>query len=142
MMLTGYSEEEIEKILKHFTREYECHFWGEKHIVKPCLIEHIHGDGLQLVYLTPLDTRPNYYLLRIDSSIDISDDESLNEEDFEYYGSVCELLLQMVEEEHINIEHYDETGEGLYINEDGDTFEFEFPMLSCSSGVSWGLEIS
>lgn len=137
MDLKGLNNTQIQKVLDYHTEEYTAKLWGQPHDIKPCLIEKIHGDGLQLVALTPIDTRPNYYVLRIDSSIDLDDDDTLNKEDREYYGSIMELLLQMVEEDHINIDSYEENNEGKYFDSFDETiepFEYEFPMLSWGGG--------
>ena len=140
MYLTGLNEEQILKVLDYHTEEYVAKLWGQPQKIKPCLIEQTHGDGMQLVHLTPIDTRPNYYVLRIDSSINIDVDESLNKEDYNNYGSISELLIQLVEGEHININDYEENQEGRYFDPYDvsiEPFEYEFPMLSWGGG-SWG----
>jgi hypothetical protein len=75
------------------------HFWGEDYEVTPVLIDHVHGDGLQLIYVEPLNTRPNYYLARIDSSVieseddvmDLIDEELLDEIEAQFGVHVSEL---------------------------------------------------
>lgn len=144
MILKGYTEEEIETIMKYYGREREVEMWGQKCIIKPCIIENVQGDGLQAVYLTPINTRPNYYVLRIDSSIDIENEELFFEGTDEEIEP-CEMLLQMIEEEVININDYkEEYIDGKYIythwsnEEDVMTEEeMEFPVLHWSGG-SWG----
>lgn len=42
--------------------------WGQTYMVTPKLVAEIFGDGTQLLGLQPLNTRPNYYVVRIDSS--------------------------------------------------------------------------
>lgn len=141
MILKGYTEEEIETIMKYYGRERETKMWGQKHTIKPEIIENIQGDGMQAVYLTPLDTRPNYYVLRIDSSIDIDSEELVvcGGEEID----LCEMLLRMIEEEHDNIDDYKEVdinGETMYQyqNEEPKTWdEVYFPVLHWSGG-SWG----
>ena len=32
--------------------------WGKKHRISPMLIDRIWGDGKQVIWLTPLNTRP------------------------------------------------------------------------------------
>lgn len=63
-------------------------FWGEDHEIEPVICSDIQGDGLQLVYVQSMDQRPNYWLLRIDSKINVEDD------DFD-----VETLLEPLEEE-------------------------------------------
>lgn len=137
MILKKYTEKEIDKIMTYFARKRETTFWGQEYTIEPEIIENIHGDGLQCVYLTPIDTRPNYYVLRIDSSIDIEDD-FVNEID------ICEMMLQMIEEEHDNIDDYEEIHTGnetsyRYEDEKPKTWdEVYFPTLHWSGG-SWGV---
>ena len=140
MMKKTIDGKTLEQWVEEQSKAYETTFWGEKCMCTPELIEEKHGDGLQLVYLKPIDTRPNFYLLLIDSKINVSDDDSLSDDDKEEYGDISELLLRLVETEHTNIDHYSENSDGLYYDEYDDSvepFEFEWPMLSWCGG-SWG----
>ncbi len=143
MQLKGYTEEEIAKIMAYYARERETELWGDKMMMKPEIISETQGDALQAVYLCPLDTRPNYYVLRIDSSIDIENVEYVNEGTKDEIN-ISEMLLQMVESEHDSIESYEEievNGETMYqYNEDEEPktwAEVDFPTLHWSGG-SWG----
>ena len=131
----------LAEFLERETKPQNVRFWGSDYTVTPALVTEVHGDGLQIVYLEPLFTRPNYYILRIDSSIALDDDESLSEADKQNYGAVYELLLQMIEEEYDSLDRYDEGEDGLYFdpyNDEVEPFEYEFPMLNWGGG-SWGL---
>lgn len=90
-------------------------FWGKVHEITPVQIDKKFGDGKQCVYLAPINTRPNYYVIYIDSSIDISDglimDNYLNDGVF---GQI---------EENYGV------GSG-----DGDPF----PALDLDCGFAWG----
>lgn len=124
-------EETKPKVINLWGADYDCTF---------PLVDEIHGDGLQLVYLQPIDARPDYYLLKIDSSIDVHDDDSLSLEDKEHYGRIEELLVQMVENKFDNIDRYTENEDGLYYEEHDEVykpFEYKFPMLMWGGG-SWG----
>ena len=70
------------------TRKRTVSFWGEDYDIEPVICSKVQGDGLQLVYVQSLDQRPNYWLLRIDSKINVEDD------DFD-----VETLLEPLEEE-------------------------------------------
>jgi hypothetical protein len=67
-------------------------FWGRRYRITPRLIDKIFGDGKQTIYLTPLNTRPNYYIVQIDSKTDMDDDswldflEEIQEEIEEEFG--------------------------------------------------------
>lgn len=69
-------------------------FWGRNYIITPRLVEWVHGDGLQVIYFQPLNTRPNYYVARIDSkvSLDNSDEPCFADE-------VLEDLYTAIEEQ-------------------------------------------
>jgi hypothetical protein len=54
-------------------------FWGRRHRITPRLVDKIFGDGKQIIYLTPLNTRPNYYIACIDSRVDMDADSFLND---------------------------------------------------------------
>lgn len=130
-------EDQINAFLKHRCRHRNVRFWGQEYRIKPYLISSIDGDGLQIVYVEPITTRPNYYVLRIDSSHDISSDE------FDYDN----LLLTMIEEECDNAANYHhEWRRGKYVGKrfdwhKGDVPEWqetEFPMLNWDGGM-WGV---
>lgn len=130
----------IEELINSEIETRETMFWGQKTIVTPALVDEVHGDGLQIVYLSSIDTRPNYYILKIDSSIILDNNESLSDEDQSEYGTVWEMLLRMIEDQYDNIDRYEENKEGLYVDCNGDVepFEYCFPMLNWGGG-SWGL---
>jgi hypothetical protein len=139
-------ENDILKFIEYETREREVSFWGSVHTIKPQLIKEIEGDGLQVVWLQSINHRPNYYVLRIDSSHDVDSD------DFDE-----EILLQMVELEFLNVDDFEEieiNGKEIYVHvnyldfdgclnvpvEDALIKEEEdlcFPVFSWGGG-SWG----
>lgn len=43
-------------------------FWGKKCLSRPVFIESCLGDGGKLLAITPLNDRPNYYVIRVDST--------------------------------------------------------------------------
>lgn len=55
------------KTIAHLETPYWVHFWGRRHKCKPVFIHAIFGDGGQLLAVQPLNTRPQYYLVRVDS---------------------------------------------------------------------------
>ena len=96
-----------DELLEYLTRERTKTMWGQKTTSYDCLIEAIHGDGKQLAYLQTMDSRPFYYIIRVDSSLDF--DKDYNEilpEDSECYFD--EMLMRMIKDEHDNIDRYEE----------------------------------
>lgn len=43
-------------------------FWGQRRRITPRLCDKVFGDGKSLAYWATLDHRPNYYVVRVDSS--------------------------------------------------------------------------
>lgn len=131
----------IEEFIKKETATRETSHWGQPCTITPALVDEKHGDGLQVVWLSSIDTRPFYYVLQIDSSIELDNDDSLNEDDKKNYGTVWEMMLQMIEEQYDNIDRYQENSDGKYFDpydKDVEPFEYDTPMLSWGGG-SWGL---
>jgi hypothetical protein len=52
--------------------EREVSFWGKTYRITPRVIEEVLGDGGQLIWLQPLNTRPNFYVLQVDSTWTLS----------------------------------------------------------------------
>jgi len=52
----------------HVEKRYRTEFWGGKYLVSPRLIERTWGDGKALLGVQPLNTRPQYYVVRVDSA--------------------------------------------------------------------------
>lgn len=46
--------------------------WGQRHVVIPCLVPFTWGDGRKWMWLEPLNTRPRYYVIRVDSRVNTS----------------------------------------------------------------------
>ncbi len=47
---------------------YKTRMWGSDYTCDPRFVEEALGDGNVLLGLQPLNTRPNYYLIRVDST--------------------------------------------------------------------------
>lgn len=78
-------------------RPERCRFWGQPYTITPRLIGRIFGDGKHLICITPLATRPNYFVVRVDSGPAFDIHDILNsaidaaEEEFGYFGDEDEL---------------------------------------------------
>ncbi|MHD0644454.1 hypothetical protein ACYPKM_02305 [Pseudomonas aeruginosa] len=115
--------------MKHSTlrREIEkphpTKFWGQDCICDPRLVSTIFGDGRQLFRYAPIDTRPNYYIIRVGSDW-TEDSYRVHEED----------ILQAIEHDFSNADNgqYDqETGATL---PDGEWERLEWPALHDGGG--------
>ena len=132
-----------DKIIEYLTIQQTKKFWGECLTGSDCLIEEVHGDGKQLVYLETMDSRPFHYIIRVDSSLDLTkEDHEILPENYDcHFG---EMLIKMIVEEHDDIDRYQEIESGIYTSEqdkkDGiKPFKYKFPMFSLGGGYSYGL---
>ena len=128
----GYCQQEkegeavIEDLIKAEMTPKTVTLWGQPHHNHtPVLINQVHGDGKCLIYIVPLATLPNYYILRVDSTVRkmIEDDED------EIRDLVDQELLNMIE---------DEVGPHEWEDDDGNEHLDPWPALDESCGHGWG----
>jgi hypothetical protein len=63
----------LDKLLKRQRTEH----WGSSYRFKPALLDKVYGDGKQLLQVFPINERPRYWVVRVDSKcIDRIDDDS------------------------------------------------------------------
>jgi hypothetical protein len=131
----------MKQLIAHETRRRKTSWWGQPCYIKPVIHPTIFGDGLQLAYLGTIDQRPNYWLIRVDSQLD------LNADGFDYDGH----LLQPLEDHFGRVPESGEVSyaefkkyrkEDHYAFVDYDNYkdflsEFRYPRLSWSGG-HWG----
>lgn len=95
--------------------------WGQRRWVVPRLVPFLWGDGKQWVWLEPINRRPRYYVLRIDSRMSLSNWEQVRPP----FGPVClDSVLSAIAE----------TWGEQY--EDGP--RETWPALNWANGGSWG----
>lgn len=119
----------MRKALAQELKRHKTRFWGRNYIITPRLVDWIHGDGLQVIYFMPLNTRPNYYVVRIDSKVSLN-----NSDEPSFAGEVLDELYNQIEEQFGP--SYVE-----WANENGRTYHkhYGWPALSEDSGSCWGL---
>ena len=101
--------------------------WGREYTVTPELIEEELGDGKALLWVEPMNSRPDYYILKVDSSWF----ENGEPRDGAIEDNESEIF-RVIEDQCLDA---DETYEGL--NDDSDE-PLPWPALSTSSGWTWG----
>jgi hypothetical protein len=110
-------------------KRHRTRFWGRNYVITPRLVDWIHGDGLQLIYFMPLNTRPNYYVARIDSKISL---DNCDEPSFvdEVLDDLCDKIEDQFGRSYEEWEH-----------DNGRTYTRHnyWPALSEDSGSCWGL---
>jgi hypothetical protein len=115
--------------LREELRRHKTRFWGRNYVITPRLVEWIHGDGLQVIYFMPLNTRPNYYVARIDSRVSLN-----NSDEPSFADAVLEELYEQIEyqfgQAHEEWQH-----------ENGRTYKRRnsWPALDEECGSCWGL---
>ncbi len=109
------------KTIAWLERRQAAYHWGQKRFIKPVFIRKALGDGNLLLAVTPLNTRPNYYLIRIDANWLKKDD--------------TETIYDHLDEIEDAIE--DEVGCRDYEDDEGNERLAEWPALNTNAGISW-----
>jgi hypothetical protein len=98
------------KMLADLTKERSVRFWGRDYRIKPYLVAKHLGDGQQLIWLSPLMTRPNYYIVRIDRGWDF---------DAHDWPDRLEEIYELIEEECGNSDWEGYENQGFPVLRDG-----------------------
>ena len=115
---------------------YETTWWGSDCTCDPRFVTEALGNGDMLVGIQPLNTRPNYYVIRVDSSWHLQGCR-------ECEGDCPDELVEHIDEITDSIEdEYGEVGQIREFNEhellNGETPDSDdWPALSEDSGVAW-----
>lgn len=104
--------------------------WGEDSMFVPYVSDTIFGDGRALLLLQPLNTRPCYYIVRIDSSWVVSGDRWHPDKAPELWDYIDEIETEL-EYEFGNACQRDEE------DEEDDTYPLDWPAFNGDSGCSW-----
>lgn len=127
-------DKETRRLRNLIERSERCQFWGQPHTITPRLIARAFGVGDRLVCITPMATRPNYFIVRIDSAVkDVRDPFPVRTSDPDggYATSLLDDIMSAAEEE------YGYFGDEEYRGKDGDESR-GFPVTDWSIGVAWG----
>lgn len=95
--------------------------WGKEHVVTPRLVTQTFGDGRAAIWISPINTRPNYYVVRVDSTLS----EDMDSDKFR--DMIDEVVEEIIDQFGWHEDHDD----------DECTEDCEFPRLH-DGGVSWG----
>lgn len=105
------------------------YWWGRDHLCSPKVVERIFGDGQKLAFFAPTGTRPNYYVLQMDSAW--TPDRMRDPVGEGWMGSreFLDEVYDAVQDEF-----------GFYFDDDEEDGEPEYgwPMLDLNYGCSWG----
>lgn len=131
----------VPPIPRRFTRPRKVHFWGNEHNITPTVAKEYCGDGRQLLWFQPLNTRPDYYLIRIDSSWTVdSSDEWYKRLDEDILEALIDEFSEKEREREYLAEDLRERGiepDGWNTDLAGNEKRLGFPVLSLDSGYGW-----
>ena len=92
--------------------------WGIEKTLTPRLVDAVLGDGQQLIYFTPIMTRPNFFVVRIGSDYTLSNWEYGEVETDEWVERVWDEIADQFTEP--------------------DSDGYSWPAVDPSDGCSWG----
>ncbi len=102
--------------------------WGREHYNHvPTLIDSTHGDGQCLIYIVPLATRPDYYIVRVDSSVR----QMIENDNDEIINLIETTLCRMIRSECGSYDDHEDYEE--------ENIMLPFPALNYSCGYGWGI---
>ena len=115
----------IEDLRKAIEVEQQVHHWGDDETITPRFVEESLGDGKRLLAFIPLNTRPNYYVIRMDSAVDLNDDAFYDDYLDDIYAAISSEYGEKVcgDEECGNDCHKCDRG---------------WPILNGNCGSCWG----
>ena len=102
---------------------YKTHFWGQECLCEPVFIDAVLGDGMTLISFTPLNTRPNYYLIRIDSHW-LNPPEDSDEDIYDHLDDIYDAIA-------------DQVGPANFEGDDGKEEHDDWPALDDENGSCW-----
>lgn len=130
-------------IPRRFTCQQKAYHWGYYYDVTPAVAKGHLGDGRQLLMVQSLNTRPNYYLIRIDSSWSVDNsDEWRDRMDSEVYEMLIDEFSEKEREREFLAEDLiaagiEPTAENTDL--DGNEDRLGFPVLNLDCGHAWEL---
>jgi hypothetical protein len=80
-------------------RRQAATLWGQKHFITPRLLDHIFGDGRKLIWVSGINTRPAYWVVRADSSYCLDNHWSHDDCGLKHPCDWLEDIYQAIEEE-------------------------------------------
>ena len=108
----------------------KVHFWGGQQTITPVFIRAKLGNGKLLLRVTPLSTRPNYYLIRVSSRWR----HRMDRDDWHDY---LDVIYETIEDQ-CGRSDVDEAGESY--RPDGAWIHNDWPALDLDAGIAWSEE--
>lgn len=121
--MSGTTETTVD--LASLTAPRQIHWWGHDYTITPALVDEVLGDGKRVIAFQPLATRPNYYVVRVDSSWCL-DGEDGDDSIFEHTDDIYDAIEEQYGRSHYEPDEDEEEAE-----------DAPFPALDDSYGSSW-----
>ena len=119
----------------HFSKPEIVRFWGSDHTVQPAVVTTELGDGNHIIYFTPLNTRPWFYVVFIDSAWDFDSDDWWDIHLDQVYDAIEDEFGRNCDEDYERCKAEFADGESCGRHHEDDVW---FPVLSADCGCSWG----
>lgn len=123
--------------------EQTASVWGSETRITPRLVERLFGDGRLLAFIEPTFTRPNYYVVRIDSGWTLTDGFPTHGDDSEGspdWRDALDNIWDAIESE-FGVECMCSAPSGVkgdLCENCGDEVEAYFPVVGETGGCAWG----
>lgn len=126
------TDDELKK-LEPLTKRHKTSLWGQESKTTPTVVHTVFGDGGSVVTLEPANSRPDYYVILADSSVNCFEDF------LRFVAENEELVFQAIEEEYGNVDdqQYDEDGYDIDTPDEDWWEDGEMP-LNIGSGYTTG----
>ena len=112
----------VDELMAIIERRQKVHFWGRDYFITPRVLPTPLGDGQRLIYFTPLNTRPNHYVVMVDSTWC----PHFSADAVDTVADHCDEISEALED-YFGPAHLD----------DDDTKSQPFPYFDDSVGVCW-----
>jgi hypothetical protein len=130
----------LNQLIAYETRRRKAWHWGQPSFIKPVIHPEKFGDGLQLAYFGTMDQRPNYWLIRVDSSIDFETDDFNWEEIL--YDPLSECFGRYPYPGYLTYQEFKKYRDDCDLREYESYKDFlndlKYPAISIDCGVYWG----
>lgn len=112
--------------------EEKAMLWGDEKTFYPFLLDHVSGDGAQLIWFEYTNDRPRYYVVRVDSAMDFGN--GITDDNKEAVDDIMDAIAK--EAEHfMTSEQLDEYYDQGYFAGDR---EWPIPPLEMADGYMFG----
>lgn len=123
-----------------FRKPRKVKWWGHEYTITPAVADSFQGDGKRWLAFQPLNTRPEYYLIRVDSKAGNDDLDDFRQIIDEVIELLCEEFGDIEGEREIIEEELRDQGidpDDICVDLDGNEDRLGFPVLSLDSGYGW-----